>query len=504
MTTATLSAPATAHPKGGVALKLVLAGAVGVFIALVLIFWVGLWGADDTTYWAGSTGWLEHVPYVGTDHGRLRHTMVIPMAIARRLFGDGMLAMTLPTLLHGIGAILVAGFWMGRVAGPVAAAGALALMVTNPQFVLVSSTADIDVLELFYVLSGFALMQAAMDRPAERVRLLLWAGLLLGLGMLTRETIVFAVVAIGLLFLAGYGMKRAYYFAIGAGFLVPFGLELIYLGVMTGNPLYRASISVHHDSTINRWIPQGAAVPLVHPVIDPFIMLLLNHNFALLFWVGPPLIVWLFRRGALSLRARRLAVLLTTLGVTWILFAAETWKLLPLTPRYFLLPSILVSILSGLALARLWQLGRRRLALGIGLVLVIANIGAVWLDNRNYFYGEHELVDVTSRHQGTIHTDPQTLRRAGLLLEWKGLRGRVTAAPPEPGDLFYHNPTRAPDELRPKPGWIVVEKDGLPETIGQRLARLLLPPGTIPPGIWEKLGRGHPDVTLYRVTEPTG
>ena len=66
-----------------------------------------------------------------------------------------------------------------------------------------------------------------------------------------------------------------------------------------------------------------------------------------------------------------------------------------------------------------------------------------------------------------------------------------------PGDLFYLNPARY--DARPDSGWTVVERHGLPPTIGQILVSHLLPAGAVSPALYNKIGRGHPDVTLYRL-----
>jgi hypothetical protein len=107
------------------------------------------------------------------------------------------------------------------------------------------------------------------------------------------------------------------------------------------------------------------------------------------------------------------------------------------------------------------------------------------------------LVAIAARQPELIHTDPRTLRRAELLLQWQGTAARVTEAPAGPGDFYYLNPAR--NDSKPESGWTVVERDGLPPTVGQWLAVHLLPAGTLPPSVFTMLGRGHPDVTLYRL-----
>jgi len=491
---AALSAPA----RRGAAVAVLLVGGIGAFLVLTGVFWVGFLGSDDSLYWRGSDGWLIHIPYLGDDHWSLRHTLVVPMALARATFGDGLPALLLPSLLYAIGALIVAALWVYRAAGLPAAAVAMTLIVTNPQLVLIASVANIDVVEIFFVLSAFALIHAAMGRPRPPATLLLSAGVLLGLAMVSRETSAFAVPALGLLFLAGYGMRRAVYCFVGAGWAAVVGLEAFYVWWMSGDLFYRSSMSLHHDALTDRWIDQGAGVPILHPAIDPLTMLLFNHNFGLLAWIGVPLVVWLTRRGALTGSARRLAVLAVVLAATWTVFAAALWGQLDLIPRYFLLPALLVSMLSGMALAALWTRGRRRLAIGLGCALIVANLASTWIDSRNTtMFGEHVLLGLAAREPGPIHTDPQTLRRCALLLRWKGLDARVTDAPAGPGDLYFLDPTRT--GVKPGAGWTLVDRQGPRPSLRMWLAAHLVPAKLLSPGQFVKLSQGHPDVSLYRL-----
>jgi 4-amino-4-deoxy-L-arabinose transferase-like glycosyltransferase len=491
------------HPKAarGTALAVLLVASCGTYLAVVAVFWIGFMASDDNLYWAGSSGWLAHFPYLGTTHWALRHTLVVPMAIARALLGDGMPAMVLPSLLYGVGVVVLTTVWINRAAGLPAAIAAMALIVTNSQFVLLSSIANVDLVEAFFVLLTAALLHGSIDaedNQSRRLSLLLLSGVSAGLAMLSRETAAFAIVAFGLLFLAGYGMRRAWYLVAGAAGAAVMALELLFVWRMSGDLFYRATISLHHDETIDRWLDQGARVPLVHPAVDPLTMLLFNHSFGLLTWIGLPLTVWLMWRANLAIPARRLAVITITLAATWTLLAAGAWSELNLAPRYFLLPALLLSIPCGMALAQLWGRGARVLAAVPMLALIAANLLSSAIDYRNTLtYGEHMLVDIAARAPAVVHTDPKSLARAELLLQWQGLVSRVTQSAPGHGDLYFLDPARS--DVRPDDDWVVVERHGLPSTIGQRLAARILPPRMLSPTLWSRLGSGHPDVTLYRI-----
>jgi hypothetical protein len=362
---------------------------------------------------------------------------------------------------------------------------------------------------MLFVFGAFATIALGMapgDRrpsanlPSVGIGRLLTAGVLLGLAALSRETSFFAMAALGCLFLAGYGMPRRCYVVIGLTFGTVVALEMAWLWLNTGDPLYRLHISARHDvgNEINRWVDQGASIPIIHPAIDPITMLLLNHNFGLLTWIGVPSVIWLIRRGKLEGSARHLVVMGGVLVLVWTVITAGLWKL-PLVPRYFTLPAVMLAALTGFALVRQWQLGWRRLSVFLAALLLGTNLLALSLDNVNYMYGQHVLVDIAEHQTGVIHTDRTTLRRARLLLEWKQAESRVTSSPAAAGDLVFYNPAWGAKDVQPGPDWIVVERRSLPEPLRQRLARALLPPGLLSPGLLNRLGPGHPDVVLYRL-----
>jgi 4-amino-4-deoxy-L-arabinose transferase-like glycosyltransferase len=472
-------------------------GAIAAFLVVVGVFWTGPLGSDDTLYWQASSGWLRHFPYLGNSHWALRHTLVIPLALSRLALGDGLLALVLPTLIAALALIAVLVLWTWRVSDAWATILAIALLVTNPLLVVLSSTAWIDPIEILFVFAGFALIASAMDNGASWPPLLS-AGVLAGLALMSRETTVFSLVAVGLLFLAGYGMERRWYLVIGLGFVAVAGGEALLYWAITGDPLYRANIAVHHDSTINRWIAQGSGTPILHPLIDPVIMLLLSHYYGLMFWIGLPLAVWLLLRGRLSQPARHLAVLLGMLSLVWAVGAASLWHLLPLTPRYYLMPVLAVSTLAALAVRRLWQQGRVRLALVCAALLLIGNFLGLADENRNFMYGEHVLVKLAATTDATIHTDPQTQRRAELMLDWQGVADRVVTSTPAKGDLYFYNPARTQAGFRPGQDWTVIDRSAPPPSVAQRLLQLLPAGIPIPAGLLQRLGPGHPGVILYR------
>jgi len=477
------------------------------FLGMLALFWVGPRGSDDALYWQAADHWFHAGPQVGAQHWDLRHTIVLPLVFARLLLGDGPLALALPSIVAGLAVIALAGVWVRAAAGTAAAWLAVILLATGSLMVLLSSTADIDFIEVGFILAALYLLHRAItDGPAPD-RLLL-GGIAMGLAMVSRETAAFAVAGIGVLFLAGYGMPRRKYAMFALGLAVVVLAEMGVYWLLTGDPLHRLVISLHHDGSIDRWAEKGSGLPAVHPLVDPLVMLLASHDFGAGFLLGLPILaVCLARAKPLRPRPQRrrpqrgertLFIVLGCVAIVWTLIAAALWSKLALVSRYYALPLVCLTILTAVCLGWLWESGRRRLAALLLALLLGGNIAGCALDNRNFMFGEAALAALTAQEARIIHTDEQTLRRAALLLTWSGAFDRVTATPPGSGDLFLFNPPRAAlAKLSPAPDWQVVSRQQPAPSLAQRLLARLAP--VLPSWLARKLGPGHPGVTLYRV-----
>ena len=167
-------------------------------------------GADDAKYWVASSEWLRHFPSVAAVHYpygdayhlALRHTLVIPVALTRLVLGDGPPALVLSTMVATFALIVLLVPWVWRVSDLRGAILAAALLVTSPLLILPSSTASIDPVEAVLVFAVFALLARAF-RNGPSWPALLAVGIFAALALMSRETSVFALVALGLLFLAG-------------------------------------------------------------------------------------------------------------------------------------------------------------------------------------------------------------------------------------------------------------------------------------------------------------
>ena len=481
------------------------------FFVLVSLSWIGFIASDDVTYAHGAYGWLEHFPFVG-GHGTIRYTITIPMALAFRLFGENEFAFVLPSLAYFTGFLVVAWVAVRRVAGPLAAFGALLMLATLPLFVIQASIANVDAIELFFLAASAFLFWRCLDEGATTPRLL-GAGALAGLAFLTRETAIFVAVFYGLCFLAGHRFSRARYLWIAAGFLAVWSVELVYLTAMTGDPLYRFNISTHHDATIDRSIDLAGNV-IVHPLVDPVLVLLLNQEFMLLFFAALPASAWLAFGQRHEPRLRHFARIMGLFALTWFVCAGAVQHLLPLNPRYFTICAAIACLLTGIALVRLAAApgkAARAAAALVALTLIAANFAGTYVENKQSQFGERTLAALAAADPNLrIATDPMTRYRADLPLRWAHAQARVTSAPPARGALYFYNPAYADKAnfkmtadsqplYAPQQGWAEMGRYAPRPTW---LAQLLETTGLsriVPQGVWRKLRYHHPEVVLYRI-----
>lgn len=490
---------------------------LALFALLVALSWIGFMASDDTTYARGAYGWIEHFPYVG-GHGTIRYPITVPMAFSFRLLGGNEVAMVLPSLLYLLLFLVLAWRVTRDVAGALPAFAALVAIVTNPLVAVQASIASVDIIEMALLFAAWLLCFRCLEAGSADRRKLIGAGALAGLAFLTRETAVFVAVYFGLLFLAGHRIGRWNYLWIAAGFVAVWALELIYLGIMTGDPFYRFNIALHHDSTINRSVDLAGNV-IVHPLVDPLLVLLLNQEFMALMLFAVPLGAWLCLSRAVPPRLRHFARQILLFGTCWFLCVGAAQKLLPLNPRYFMITSTMACLLAGTALGWLWQEGSPRVrgaALGALALLAGTNLVGIAVENRDPAFGDETLVAALGDHPGErIGTDPETLFRAQIPLRWANAASRVDATPPAPGSLYYYNPGRAAKPAghidaaaaplyRPQPGWILVKEYRAGPS---PLARLIEATGTdrlLPAGLWRKLRHPAEPAYLYRIPGGAG
>ena len=484
--------------------------ALALFGALVACFWVGFIASDDTTYAVGAYGWIDEFPYVG-GHGTIRYPITIPMALSFLTFGNNEFAFVLPSLLALIAFLVVVWKVVRNRVGEIPAFAALIAVVTCPLIAIQASIASVDIIEMALLFGAFVLTLQCIENGPSRNKLLL-AGALCGIAFLTRETAVFVAVFYALLFLAGYGFVRWHYLWVAVGFLAVWAIEILYLTVMTGDPLYRFNIAMNHDSTIDRTVDLAGNV-IVNPIIDPLLVLFLNQEFMLLMFIAVPAAIWLCFGKSITAPVKRMARLMSLFAIVWFICVGAAQSLLPLNPRYFMITTTIAAILTGTAIGMLVCSAKARIrwaALLVLLGLVGTNFIAIYVENKQPAFGEEALIAALEAQDEPLVTDPMTHFRLRIPLRWADGEERVSEDAPQPGDLYFYNPVRSETAnafmseaqlpaYTPQESWQVVRTY---EPDPSYLALALEATGVsakLPGGLWQKLRYRHPPATLYRV-----
>src|SRR5262245_50561757 len=326
-------------------MRLIIVVLIGI---LMLAFaWVGYVGSDDHSYARGALGWLERFPhpYVGDDHWTLRHPVVVPIALSLALFGHKELSLGLPSALFFLLFLIINYSYVQRFFGAGIAMLSGIMLATTPLFAVQATFPQDVIIQVLAVSSSFWLFYSA-SRIHAPGWLLFAAGSAAALGWLTLEPTAGLFFFYGILFLLGFGLPRRYYWIMAVAFLLIVGVEVGYFAALTGDPLYRYRIDLHHDV-----IDRGGDVALanrlgsvfdiegnlsVNVLLQPVIALLLNQEFGLLCWLVIPASIWIWQsKDRISMEQRNLLLLLGGLGVVWILFVSLNAAVLWIVPRYY-------------------------------------------------------------------------------------------------------------------------------------------------------------------------
>lgn len=517
---------------------------------LLSVFYVGFQASDDIQYLNGAAGWLEHFPYVGDNHWTLRHTITLPTALAVYSLGLSRLTAGLPALLYFV-AFLGVNLWgIRRWFGPTATLIAMAGFLTLPGFLVVATYLNPDIPELFFVSTAFWLFLWARERPqaaddpspsagrderrheataaheATPSQGRWWlAGLVAGVGFVNRQTAAaFALFVIGV-WLFAPGVIRQRYLLMGLGFVAVVCADWLYLTVVTGHPDYRFNVDFHHDP-VNRsaevarvaagggWIDKEGNLSL-SVWADPVLNLLVSQKYTLVFWLLMPAAFAMWRHRQTPGATAR--CLLLALGAASFLFVALNPKLY-LVPRYFLTTAWAAVVLVSWWLALRWKEGRRGWVSGLLAVWMVANAAALSVENVDPRRPERELVDWVTRHPGErIHTDIETLARAGYFFQFAGLDARqVSTDAPPAGARFFYSADRVAQctamprcrqragDFQPGPGWYLERAVDGPLRPGARLASIVGLERWLPSDVARRVFKPVGSIAIYRVgTRPS-
>lgn len=495
--------------------------------ALALLQWrffVGYQASDDANYLQGALGWLEHSPYVGNSHWTLRHTLTLPSALAIATLGLSLFSVSLTTMIYFIGFVAVQVWALHRHLGFTVAAWFGLFAITTAGMVVNSTYLAPDVSELFFVGTTFWLLVAALE-PTEdgqrgSARQWLLAGLVAGLAWSNRQTAAGALLACAITaWLAGRPARVRMPWAL-LGFVLVVGAEWGYLTLMTGDPMYRFSLDLHHDpvdrlAEVRRVAASGGLIDKegnlsVNLVLDPILALFVSQKYGLLFWTGVIAAwrAWRLPQG----RERQLLMRLLGLGALAFVFVAANPKLY-LVPRYLLVPAWVAAVLTAWWVARLWGEQRRTLAGVIAAAVVGVNLLCLAVENTQPRAIEQALVAWVREHpQQPVHTDIETYERATDFFRIAGVsRQTVSSAPAAAGDLMFYSAVRVEQcagqkrckdqvaAFRPQPNWVETGKLLGPEKPVGQLLKALHIAQLLPPDIARRILAPSYEVTLYQV-----
>lgn len=492
---------------------------LGLAATLVALSWVGYVGSDDQSYARGALGWLNGFPYVGENHWQLRHPLVIPVAVSLAVFGYREISLGIPSAIFFLLFLGVNYYYLQRFFGARLGLLASLFLATTPLFVVYATFAQTVTVEVLLLSASFWFFYSATQgqRPAWSM---LAAGVALGLGFLIRETAIVLVMFYGILFVLGFGQRRRDYWLLALGFVLIVGMEMVYLGAFTGDPLYRYKIDWTHESGRPAGWRRGSGdvlsatgnLEIGSAVLRPVFSLLLNQEFGVAFWLFIFAAIWAWRSESLEIENKRLLQLLSGLALLWMAFISYG-RVLATVPRFYS-----ISLWAGIVVVACWmghclRTRRQRLAASAAAAMFAANLLCIYVENKDPLLAERALVDYVRRHDGiVVHTDPTTLRFARLLLEFHGVSHRVTSDPAPPASLYFFNKKSidycrrygcafAWEDYLPRNDWRVLMRVAPERKYSGLFLSSIGFDGIMPKEIFERLDKPNPGATLY-LTSP--
>lgn len=404
---------------GGFRSLLPLLGIASLAAAALWIGWVGFVFSDDVSYHQGALRWLTDPPFAGVDHWTTRFPLVLSLAAAIALLGDGLPALAATSLFWYAATVAAGTVLARRIGGERAGWIAAALLATMPLVATSGTVVNCDLPEAVFLIAGLQLLTGP-DRPRHAVL----AGLSFGAAILSRETALLALAGLAVPFVIGRPLPRRTLLLAAVAAAALLGAEMLFQYALTGDPLHRYQLAFHHDSTISRADNLEGNL-LVHPLIDPLVVLFVNNEFGLLFPLAAAALLAGAARG-LPPESRRALLPLAAMAASGFLLVALLGGKLVLNPRYFTLGALCAAILVAIWLGRL-SLHPRAVLLA---ALIGSNLLLIAAQNRHPQWPADALVLAARAHPGrTIVADPETVRRAELPLRWSGL-GNVRAVGP--------------------------------------------------------------------------
>ncbi|MDF2495504.1 MAG: hypothetical protein K0S66_2438 [Sphingomonas sp.] len=459
--------------------------------AALFIGWVGFMASDDSLYYAGALRWLTDPPFAGSDHWSTRFPLTLTFAAMLAAFGRNYVALGMTAVLFYVVLVALVGRFTAGLTGERSGWIAALLTATLPVVVSHATTVSVDLIEVAALVGGAWLVGRASDDRVGLVRAAA-GGALFGIAVLCRETSVLALAALGPLLLIGRPISRRVLIACAVGAAAILAGEALFQWAMTGEPLRRYTIAFHHDEHIDRAANREGNF-LLWPPIDPLLVLLINDDFGLLFWLLPVA----FARGAWALipRARRVPLTLLSImaGVSFLLVAALYTKLV-LNPRYFMLAAIVGLIVLAIWINRL----PARVAALILTILVSTNLLLMSVGNAHPRWPMEALVLAAQANPGeVVAADEGIVHRAAISMAFIG-QDNIRPLPTDPADQAVPHLVVTKAGEAPA-GRIVARYPSPPTRLGSLLRTLGLAP-LVPSAIAHRMFSPSPEMVLVRTS----
>jgi 4-amino-4-deoxy-L-arabinose transferase-like glycosyltransferase len=453
-------------------------------LAALWFGWVGFIASDDSLYHAGAMRWLTDPPFAGSDHWSTRFPLTLTFAAVLAVVGQSYVAFGATAIAFYVVLVSVTGRFAASVAGPRAGWIAALLTATLPVVVSHATTVSVDLTEAAALLAGALLVGRAGDDRSGWVAAGA-GGALFGVAILCRETSVLALSALGPLFLIGRPFPRRVLIACGIGAAAVLIGEALFQYALTGDPLRRYTIAFNHDEHIDRAANKEGNF-LLWPPIDALLVLLINDDFGLLFWLAALAVA----RGAWRMsagRTRRPLALLAWMAVVSFVLVSVLYSKLVLNPRYFMLAALAAVVLLAVWLDHLdWRLRALTLAAVVASNLLLMSVG-----NAHPRWSMEALVLAAQANPGeVIAGEASDVRRADLPMRFIG-QHNLRRVPSLPGGLLV-----APADAPPA-GAIVMRYPSPPTRLGSILRTIGLEP-LVPAPIARRMFAPSPAMVLVR------
>ena len=412
--------------------------------------WGGFIASDDEYYLWAAEQLLEPGFFIPENHWSFRYTQIWPLAAALAVFGSSETVLALPTIAYSVALVVLAAWYANQQNGTLAGVLSVLFLSSLPVIASRAGIANVDVSEAFIAL--LALILTVQATRTQRARDYILLGACLAIAVFNRETGVAMVVFCGLGVLL-FARNRVY--AIGQLAIAPlamFVVETAYYWWQTGDWIYRARVVMLKHLGIGRTgdVDQSSAGIVVGDsdtgnlveggLFEPVATLVINQEYGALFLLLPLLvIIFLLIKSSLSGCYRPLMFLLVG-ALVWFLLIGYVLPIRSIA-RYYLPTGVFVALFGAIVLSKAWHHTSKLLVLLVALGIPAGNLAGIYVENKDYLFGERCVLDRLERSGGLIHVDPEGYANIEQLLKWSDEADltMVTKEPPADGALFAYN-----------------------------------------------------------------